>query len=121
MSDNTTAKDGTVDPHDGEQSTDDIDRGIKDIAHDYLRAVEEHEAKTEELLSEWAEEYYRPGYLTDSEWEQLKDLLNSGESDYALMQVEIACYRKAATELDRADEFDDEWPAKANGGPLDAE
>ncbi|UXF50993.1 MAG: hypothetical protein HQRvContig04_41 [Haloquadratum phage sp.] len=96
-------------------------RGIEEIAHDYLRAVEEHEAKTEELLSEWAEEYYRPGYLTDSEWEQLKDLLKSGESDYALMQVEIACYRKAATELERADEFEDEWPAKANGGPLDAD
>lgn len=104
-----------------EQSEPGVDRTIGDIAHDYLRAVEEHEAKTEELLSEWAEDFYRPGYLSDSEWEQLKDLLKSGESDYALMQAEIACYRKAATELGRADEFDDEWPAKANGGPLNAE
>ena len=104
-----------------DQSADESDRGIKEIAHEYLRAVEEHEAKTEELLSEWAEDYYRPGYLSDSEWKQLKGLLKSGESDYALMQVEIASYRKAATELDRADEFDDEWPAKANGGPLNAE
>ena len=104
-----------------EQRADGTDRGIKDIAHDYLRAVEEHEAKTEELLSEWAEDYYRPGYLSDTEWEQLKDLLKSGESDCALMQLEIACYRKAATEHGRADEFDDEWPAKANGGPLDVD
>ena len=110
----------------GKQDTDarpsgDEERSITDIAHDYLRAVEEHEAKTEELLAEWAQEYYRPGYLDDGEWEMLKDLLKSGETDYAMMQVEIACYRKAATELDRADEFDDEWPAKSNGGPINAD
>lgn len=104
-----------------EQDDEETDRGIKDIAHNYLRAVEGHEAKTEELLSEWAEDFYRPGYLSDSEWERLKDLLKSGESDYAFMQLEIACYRKVATEHGRADEFDDEWPAKANEGPLDAD
>jgi len=32
------------------------------------------------------------------------------------MQVEIACYRKAASELGREDEFDDEWPAKSTAG-----
>jgi len=85
---------------------------ITDIAHDYLRAVDEHEAKTEELLAEWAEEFYGAGYLDDGEWERLKDLLKSGDSEHALMQVEIACYRKAASELGRGDEFDDEWPAK---------
>jgi len=83
---------------------------ITDIAHDYLRANAEHEAKTEELLAEWAEEFYRPGYLDDGEWERLKELLKSGDSEHALMQVEIACYRKAASELGREDEFDDEWP-----------
>jgi hypothetical protein len=97
------------------------ERSITDIAHDYLRAVEEHEAKTEELLAEWAEDFYLPGYLSNSEWEQLKDLIKSGESEYALMQLEIACYRKVATEHGRTDEFDDEWPAKHNGGPLNAE
>lgn len=102
-------------------ASDDAERSITDIAHDYLRAVEEHEAKTEELLSEWAEEYYRPGYLDDGEWEQLKDLMDAGETDYALMQVEIACYRKAATELGREDEFDDEWPAKSSTGTARSE
>jgi len=48
-----------------EQSTSDTDRSIKDIAHDYLRAVEDHEAKKEELMAEFAEEYHRPGYLDD--------------------------------------------------------
>lgn len=99
-----------------DSSAEKTERSIEDIAHDYLRAVENHQAKTEELLAEWAEEYYKPGYLDDSEWERLKDLLKSGETDYALMQLEIACYRKAATELGRAEEFDDDWPAKNGGG-----
>lgn len=88
---------------------------IQEIAHEFLRAVEEHEAKKEELLAEWAEEYYLPGYLDDSEWEQLKKLVHSGDDEHALMQVTIAAYRKAATELGREDEFDDEWPAKGGG------
>jgi len=93
---------------------DGTERSIKDIAHDYLRAVEDHEAKTEELLAEFAEEYYRPGYLDDDEWDRLKDLLEAGDSEHALMQLEIACYRKAATELGRENEFDDDWPAKSS-------
>jgi hypothetical protein len=96
-----------------DDSADGSDCSIKEIAHEYLRAVEEHEAKVEEILADWAEEYYRPGYLNDQEWQQLKDLLRDGEDEYALMQVEIAAYRKAATELGRADEFDDDWPAKS--------
>ena len=95
-------------------TADGAERSIKDIAHDYLRAVEDHEAKTEELLAEFAEDYYRPGYLDDGEWDRLKDLLESGDSEHALMQLEIACYRKAATELGREDEFDDDWPAKSS-------
>jgi len=94
--------------------SDDTERSIGDIAHDYLRAVEDHKAKKEELLAEWAEEYYRPGYLDDGEWERLKSLMDAGDTDHALMQLEIACYRKAATELGREDEFDDDWPAKSS-------
>ena len=84
---------------------------IKKISHDYLRIVEKAEAKKEELLAEWVE-VYRPGYLTDDEWETLKGLVESSDHEHALMQVEITAYRKAATELGRADEFDDDWPAK---------
>ena len=98
-------------------SSDDTDRSIKEIAHDYLRAVDEAEAKKEEILSEWAKEYYQPGYLDDDEWDRLKDLLKARDTEHALMQMKIACYRKAATELNREDEFDDEWPAK--GGVRD--
>lgn len=92
--------------------TDDSERSITEIAHDYLRAVEDAEAKKEEILAEWAMEYYQPGYLDDDEWDRLKDLLEAGDSEHAIMQLEIACYRKAATELGREDEFDDDWPAK---------
>ena len=99
------------------QSLDGTDRSISEIAHDYLRAVEEAEAKREKILAEWADEYYEPGYLNDDEWGLLKNLLEDGDSEHALMQLEIACYRKAATELGREDEFDDDWPAK--GGVRD--
>lgn len=92
-------------------------RSIEDIAREYLRAVDEYEAKKEEILTRWAEEYYQPGYLDDAEWERLKRLLDTGDTEHALMQVEIACYRKAATELGRQDEFDDEWPAKSESDP----
>jgi len=92
-------------------------RYISEIAHGYLQAVEEAEAKKEKILAEWAEEYYQPGYLDDDEWDRLKNLLETGDSEHALMQLEIACYRKAATELGREDEFDDDWPAK--GGVRD--
>ena len=88
------------------------ERSITDIAREYLRAVDEAKAKKEEILAGWAEEYYEPGYLTDAEWERLKRLLDADDTDHALIQLEIACYRKAATELGREDEFDDEWPAK---------
>ena len=85
---------------------------ISEIAHDYLRAVEEAEEKKEEILAEWAEEYYQPGYLDDAEWDRLKKLLEAGDTEHVLIQLEIACYRKAATELGRENEFDDDWPAK---------
>jgi hypothetical protein len=94
----------------------DTERSIKDIAHDYLQAVGDHEAKEEELLARWAEEYYRPGYLDDGEWERLKFLMDADDTDHALMQIEIACFRKAATELGREGEFDDDWPAKSSTG-----
>jgi ABC-type nitrate/sulfonate/bicarbonate transport system substrate-binding protein len=95
-----------------EDGNDHDDEGIKKLAHRYLRAVENAEAKKEEILAEWAEEYYRPGYLDDDEWRLLKDLVESSDHEHALMQLEIAAYRKAATELGREDEFDDDWPAK---------
>lgn len=93
------------------------ERSISDIAHEYLRATNEQEAKEEELLAEWAEEYYRPGYLSDSEWNTLKTLLRADEfgKDDVLVVIQVAAYRKASTELGREDEFDDEWPAKGGG------
>lgn len=88
------------------------ERSIKEIAHEYLRAVEQAEESKERLLSEWAEEYYRPGYLDDDEWELVKDLMDEDDYDHVLMQIEIAMFRQAATEAGREDEFDDERPAK---------
>lgn len=89
--------------------------GVKAIAREYLRTVDEAAATKEDLLAGWAADYYRPGYLADDEWERLKDLLDAGDHEHALMQLEIACYRKAATELECEDEFDDDWPAKGDG------
>lgn len=94
----------------------DEERTINDIAHDYLRAADEHEAKKEELLADWAEEYYAPGYLDDGEWDLVKDLMAAGETDDALMVIEVAIYRMVSTEAGRADEFEGDWPAK-EGGP----
>lgn len=91
------------------------ERSIEDLAREYLRAIEDHEARKEELLADWAEEYYRPGYLDDEEWQRVKDLLDVDDVEHAEMQIRIAIYRKVATELDREDEFDDEWPAKGGG------
>lgn len=88
------------------------DGDITEIARDYLRATNNYEAKRESLLSEWAEEYYRPGYLNDDEWDLVKELMDADDTEHAFMQIEIAIYRKVATEEGRAHEFDDEWPAK---------
>jgi len=93
-------------------SENETDRSISEIAHEYLRAVDKAEAKKEQILAEWATEYYRPGYLDNDEWDRLKGLVEVGDTEHALMQLEIAAFRKAATELGREDEFDDNWPAK---------
>jgi len=93
----------------------DDERGIEVIASEYLRTLDEAEAKKEELLAQWAEEFYEPGYLDDDEWELLKELIEISDHDHAMMQLEIACYRKAATELGREGEFDSDWPAKGGG------
>lgn len=87
-------------------------RSIDEIAHDYLRAVDEHEAKVESFLADCAEEYYEPGYLDDSEWDTLKELVQSNRLDDAMVVVEVAVYRKVTTEEGREDEFEGDWPAK---------
>lgn len=101
-----------------EPDRDSEDRRVQHTAREYIRAVDNHEAALESFLADLAEDYYEPGYLDDTEWDTLKRMLGSDEfgKDDVLMIIEIAAYRKAATELDREDEFDDEWPAK-EGGP----
>lgn len=89
----------------------DTDRDVGTIAREHLRAVDEAEAQREEILAEWAAEYYRPGYLDDDDWDLLKRLLEVGEHDGAFTVIEVAAYRKAATELGLEDEVD-EWPAR---------
>lgn len=88
------------------------DEPIGELARRYLRAVDEHEAKIEKLLAEWAEEYYEPGYLSDDEWRIVKEMLEAGETDGVMTPISLAIYRKAATEEGRAHEFEGEWPAK---------
>lgn len=93
---------------------------MTELSREYLRAVDRHEARKQELLASWAEEYYRPGYLADEEWELLKTLVETGaDREEILVVAEVAVYRKVATELGREDEFDDEWPAKDTGVKID--
>lgn len=96
------------------QDTDAEDIGIGKLARKYLRTVNDHEAAKEALLSDWAEEYYLPGYLDVGEWELVKCLMDRGDTEHAQMQIEVAIFRKVATEQGRAQEFDDEWPAKGD-------
>lgn len=88
---------------------------IGDLAHRYLRAVDEAEAQKESFLAGCAEDYYEPGFLSDDEWELLKDCVNASNYDDAMVVVEVAIHRKVATEEGREDEFDREWPAKGGG------
>lgn len=97
----------------------DTECSIEELASEYLRAVDEREAAAESFLADCAEDYYEPGFLDDSEWETLKTLVRSDEfdTDDVLLVIEVATYRKAATEFGREDEFDGDWPAK--GGDRD--
>lgn len=83
---------------------------IDERAREYLRAADG--AEEEELLAEWAERYYQPGYLSDSEWTFLKGRLRADDSENLMMIVRVAVYRKNATEAGRAEDFEDSWPAK---------
>lgn len=90
-------------------SNDSGDVAITELASEYLCAVGTAEAKREEILAGWGEENYQPGDLSSKEWELVKTLLGAGDNEHVLMEMEIAAYRKAATELDCEDEFDDNW------------
>lgn len=89
--------------------------GIQELAREYMRAVNDHEARKEGLLADLAGDYYQPGYLDDDDWDLLKRLINAQMLDGAMTIIEVAAHRKVATEAGREDELDDDWPAKSGG------